>query len=104
MGGNMNLDITQGAKRVLNANPAFSKKIYKAVNEMEIVLDQCHFKGNVVVGNDKKDVYFNIEPLNHIHSVNDLCSQLEYLIKCNNELNFPLYYKGEIFRYQSKKE
>lgn len=97
----MNLDITQGAKRVLNKNPLFSDRIFKAVNEMEIVLDQCHFKGNVVLGNTKEEVFFSIEPLNHIHSIQDLCSQLEYLIKCNTELNFPLYYKGEIFRYQN---
>ena len=82
----MNLDITQGAKRVLNRNPLFSERVFKAVNDMEIVLDQCHFKGNIVLGNKEEDVYFNIEPLNHIQSLQDLYSQLEYLIKCNTEL------------------
>ena len=97
----MNLNITNGAQRVLNKNPSFEKRIFKAVDDMEIVLDQCHFKGNVIIDNKGKEMFLNIEPVNHMNSLGDLCSQLDYLIKCNGELNFPLYYKGEMFRYQS---
>ena len=96
----MNLRITENAKRILKADATLDRTVYRAMNDIEIVLDQSYFQGSVVLDEDGKGLWLNICPTRYANTfeARDLCDQLTYLIKCNHELNLPLSYSGEQFR------
>jgi len=92
---------TEGANRILNRNSKFEKAVYSAMKDIEIVLDGSFFNGQVVLDSDeKRPIFMNLKPTRHFNGVEDLCDQLNYLIQCNHELNLPLQYNGETFRYR----
>lgn len=92
---------TAGANRILKRNTKFERAVYNAMQDIEIVLDGSFFKGQVVLdGDEKRPVFINLKPTRHFNGVEDLCDQLNYLIQCNHELNLPLQYNGETFRYR----
>jgi len=95
----MNLQITETAKRILKEDTVLDRTIYRALNDIEIVLDQSYFQGNVILDEEGKGLWLNICPTRYANNFEaiDLCDQLTYLIKCNHELNLPLSYSGEQF-------
>ncbi len=97
----MILNITTDAKRVLNNNTPLERAVYKTLKDIEIVLDSSFFKGNVVVEDENGRIFMDVCPHRYYSSsqVRDICDQISYLIKCNNDLNLPFKYNGETFRY-----
>lgn len=92
---------TEGASRILTQNINFHNALYRAMKDIEIVLDGSYFNGHVEIDrNEDKLIFMNIKPTRHYNGVEDLCDQLNYLIKCNHELDLPLQYNGETFRYR----
>ena len=98
----MILNITNDARRVLNKDSLFSNSVYRALKDIEILLDTSYFRGNVVLEDNDGKVWMNIIPKQYLSSDNikDICDQISYLIKCNNELDLPFTYNSEIFRYR----
>jgi len=98
----MMLNITHDARRVLDKDSIFSNSVYRALKDIEILLDTSYFRGNVVLEDNKGKVWMNIIPKQYLSSDNikDICDQISYLIKCNNELDLPFTYNSEIFRYR----
>ncbi len=96
----MNLKITNGAKRVLSRNIEFSNNVYNALEDIEVVLDQTFFKGNVILEEGCEKLCLNLNPKQWMNDscVFDLFEQINYIIKCNLELNLPLKLNGKIFR------
>ena len=93
---------TEGASRILKQNNTFRNAVYKAIRDIEIILDGSFFNGHVEIDRDENRLIFmNIKPTRHYNGVEDLCDQLNYLIKCNHELDLPLQYNGETFRYRA---
>jgi hypothetical protein len=98
----MKLNITQDARRVLNKDTLLSNSVYRALNDIEILLDTSYFKGNVILEDKEGKVWMNIIPKQYLstENVKDICDQISYLIQCNNELDLPFAYNNEIFRYR----
>tara|TARA_R100000963_G_C4639621_1_gene103335 strand:- start:728 stop:1030 length:303 start_codon:yes stop_codon:yes gene_type:complete len=98
----MILNVTSDAKRVLNKDSTFSNSVYRALKDIEILLDTSYFKGNVILEDNGGKVWMNIIPNQYLssESVRDMCDQISYLIQCNNELDLPFTYNSEIFRYR----
>ena len=98
----MILNITNDARRVLNKDSLFSNSVYRALKDIEILLDTSYFRGNVVLEDNDGKVWMNIIPKQYLSSdcIKDICDQISYLIQCNNELDLPFTYNSEIFRYR----
>ena len=96
----MNLRITDGAKRILSNDFNFSDTLYNTLDDIEVVLDQTYFKGTVVLDEGCDKLCLNIFPKLWMNEtcIYDLFDQLNYIIKCNLELNLPLKLNGKIFR------
>lgn len=98
----MILNITNDARRVLDKDSLFSNSVYRALKDIEILLDTSYFRGNVVLEDTEGKVWMNIIPKQYLSSdsIKDICDQISYLIQCNNELDLPFAYNSEIFRYR----
>ena len=98
----MNLRVTDRASRILKGDIPLGKNVYSAMSDIEIVLDQTHFRGNVILDEEKNRLWLNVCPTRYANNsfASDLCDQLSYLIRCNHDLNLPLYYAGRNFPYR----
>ena len=58
----MILNITNDARRVLDKDSLFSNSVYRALKDIEILLDTSYFRGNVVLEDTEGKVWMNIIP------------------------------------------
>jgi len=95
----MNLSITNGAKRVLSKEREYNSILFRALEDIEVVLDQTYFRGHVLLEEGDENLFLDICPKSWIDdsALNDLYDQITYIIWCNQELNLPLKFNGKIF-------